>query len=72
MIFEGGYFLAQNTIRKKISLIVSVILVLFGISIIFNIFSLINSNNGLENYKFLSDETGIISEIEMNFFLKLL
>jgi methyl-accepting chemotaxis protein len=60
--------LAINTIRGKISLIIFVVLALFGISFIFNMFSLINSNKGLENYKLLSDETSRISEIEMSFF----
>ena len=60
--------MAINTIRGKISLIIFVVLALFGISFIFNMFSLINSNKGLENYKLLSDETSRISEIEMSFF----
>ena len=57
-----------NSIKKKISVIIIVVLVLFGAAISFNIFSLVISNRGLERYKNLSDESSKISEIEMNFF----
>ena len=56
-----------NSIKKKISVIIIVVLVLFGAAISFNIFSLVISNRGLERYKNLSDESSKISEIEMNF-----
>ncbi|PNR95817.1 methyl-accepting chemotaxis protein, partial [Petrotoga sp. 9PWA.NaAc.5.4] len=60
MIFE--------TIGKRIIVIILIILFLFGLAISFNIFSLVNSNEGLLKYKNLSDETSRISEIEMDFF----
>ncbi|WP_233186611.1 methyl-accepting chemotaxis protein, partial [Petrotoga sp. 9PWA.NaAc.5.4] len=49
-------------------MIIAVILILFGVAVFYNIYSLIISNQGLESYKDLSDETSRISEIEMNFF----
>ncbi|HPZ74792.1 MAG TPA: methyl-accepting chemotaxis protein, partial [Candidatus Pacearchaeota archaeon] len=60
--------MSLKSIRGRITLIIIVILALFGVSITFNIFSLITSNDGLESYKRLSDETSRISEIEMSFF----
>ncbi len=43
-------------------------LVFFGVTVIFNIFSLIKSNDGLESYTVFSDRTSIISQVEINFF----
>ncbi|PNR95928.1 methyl-accepting chemotaxis protein, partial [Petrotoga sp. 9PWA.NaAc.5.4] len=57
-----------KSIRGRITLIIAIILILFGAAVFFNIYSLIISNQGLESYKNLSDETSRISEIEMNFF----
>ncbi|PNR94310.1 methyl-accepting chemotaxis protein, partial [Petrotoga sp. 9PWA.NaAc.5.4] len=57
-----------KTIKGKLFIIIMIILIIFGIIVTFNLYSLMNSNNGLTGYKNLSDETNRISEIEMNFF----
>ncbi|PNR97894.1 methyl-accepting chemotaxis protein, partial [Petrotoga mexicana DSM 14811] len=57
-----------KSIRGKLSLTIIIILVLFGVVVVFNIVSLISSNDGLSNYKDLSNDTSRISEIENNFF----
>jgi methyl-accepting chemotaxis protein len=57
-----------KTIKGRIILIISVMLVFFGVTVIFNIFSLIKSNDGLESYTVFSDRTAVISQVEINFF----
>ena len=64
----GGYRMEFKSIRGKIIIILAVIFVLFGSTIIFNIYSLYNSNNGLEKYKQMSDELIILSESQTYFF----
>ncbi|ABX31561.1 methyl-accepting chemotaxis sensory transducer [Petrotoga mobilis SJ95] len=57
-----------KSIRGRIIVIIVVIFVLFGAAIFFNIYSLVSSNNGLNSYRELSEETNHISEMENNFF----
>ena len=57
-----------KTLKGKIIFSISFTIILFGLSIAFNIFSLLSSNHGFERYKDLSDKTNGITEVEINFF----
>ncbi|MFA6997470.1 MAG: methyl-accepting chemotaxis protein, partial [Defluviitoga sp.] len=58
----------NNSVRSRIIRIILIVFVLFGITVIFNINSLNDSNVGLKSYESLTDEVASISEIEVNFF----
>ncbi|PNR96222.1 methyl-accepting chemotaxis protein, partial [Petrotoga sp. 9PWA.NaAc.5.4] len=58
----------SRSISSRIISIIIVIFILFGVSILFNIFSLTRSNKGLASYKDLSDDVNNITELETSFF----
>ncbi|HOB16434.1 MAG TPA: methyl-accepting chemotaxis protein, partial [Defluviitoga sp.] len=60
--------MSSKSIRGRIFLIIFVMLAFFAVTVIFNIFSLIKSNDGLESYTVLSDRTDVISQVEIHFF----
>ncbi|MBP8657178.1 MAG: hypothetical protein KBH80_02065, partial [Fervidobacterium sp.] len=55
-----------KSIRGRIVFIVMVIYILFGLSIAFNVYSLFNSNKGLEKYKLMADDVNLFSQAESN------
>ena len=57
-----------ESVGKRVTLIIVIVLIFLGFTIFFNIVSLINSNQGLEQYKKLSDQTNNLSELERYFF----
>ncbi|ABX31243.1 methyl-accepting chemotaxis sensory transducer [Petrotoga mobilis SJ95] len=57
-----------KSIGSKITLIIITTFLLFSLSISYNIYSLINSNNALEEYKLMADHVNSFSQAEFNFF----
>ncbi|HPZ29810.1 MAG TPA: methyl-accepting chemotaxis protein, partial [Defluviitoga sp.] len=57
----------NRSVSRRIINIIVIIFILFGLSIVFNIISLNNSNNGLETYKKLSDDVNNFTQVETTF-----
>jgi hypothetical protein len=57
----------HKSVSRRIINIILVIFLLFGLSIVFNIISLSNSNRGLETYKKLSEDVNTLTEVETTF-----